>query len=149
MNEKSKKSLLTNNLKYKQLFMLLLLDNTNLNLSNYYFIVNYLLKSLSVNSNLYKSLYYHSLTYITNNLNLDYNKKLYQPFFYRKVIKAVSLPFHKTKLNALLCYVINLLLLNYTTSTQVFKVLRVTYFTTNNFNLLPFLNLFYFKIRHY
>ena len=129
--------------------MLLLLDNTNTQSSNYYFIITYLLKSLSVHSNLYKSLYYYSLTYITSNLNLNYSTSLKEPFLYNKVVRSISLPFYKTRLNSLLCYVINLLLYNYTASIQVFKIVRVTYFTTYNFNLLPFLNLFYFKIRHY
>jgi hypothetical protein len=72
---------------------------------------------------------------------------LITPYYYP--VKAVITPFYKTKLNTLVYVNMYTLLSFYLTYFNLHK-LKTSITTLNtNFDLLPMLNLFYFKIRNY
>jgi hypothetical protein len=161
INERTRRSIPTLLLSYKSITLTNIISslsntrtsyNQPINL-NIYFLVTSTYSKLSGNmsNNITKSLYFLLFNYILS--FLDKNQKIMpykKPFIYKKTIKITILPIYKSKLNLILYYFsIIFSVSNYINVSNHFKVHSNYIVLNSNFNFFMFLNLFYFKVRHY
>lgn len=68
---------------------------------------------------------------------------------YSQPIQIISFAFHKTIYNTFMFYILYILIYNYNSLKTTFNLFYSFINFPPNFILYPFINIFYFKIRHY
>jgi len=68
---------------------------------------------------------------------------------YLQPITIISFSFHKKTYDTLMIFIISILVNNYNTPYNFFKLYHGFLLKPNNFNVYPFLNLFYFKLKQF
>lgn len=130
------------------------LSNTHFKSLNLFYILTstYSRFSGNMSNNITKSLYFLLFNYIIRYVSKSYKSSFpyTKPFIYKKVIKIALLPIYKTKLNLLLYYTSKIFSTSNYISILNYFVVKSNYIILNsNFNFYMFINLFYFKVRHY
>jgi hypothetical protein len=161
LTEKTQRHLFTTLLQSNKYLKVYLIQTllTHAFIYNKYFNVIYLYKyilyklSNTLISNLVLSTKYFSLKLAINSNVKDVTSipKTFTPpkTIYYYTVKKISSFFHKTKTNKILYLYVHFLMSYYHTHTNLTKLASSGVFLIKNFNLLTFINLFYFKIRNY
>lgn len=104
-------------------------------------------------NNLFKSFLFHTFNGIDINLNTlqnlkKTNLKNKDITFFSKPIQTINFSFHKKLFNTFIFFIKNILLENYYTHVNFYKLVYGFIFFKPNFIFYPFLNYYYFKIRN-
>lgn len=109
-----------------------------------------------ISNNLFKSYVFHTINGLCFFDYESYNKFLKQPSInisqhvieVSKPIQTFNFSFHKKVLNSVIFFIVNLLVENYYTHLNFYKLVYSFILFKNNFNLYPALNYYYLKIRN-